>query len=718
MKKFAYLHAGLTLAVLGLVALRPIFSVNRLWQDKLAAIAPSGTPSGEVVVVGISDADIQHFGPWPWDRAVTAKLFASVAAAGPKVMAFDGFFPHRSVPQPGDSVLLRTLAEISTTTKVILPFQFSGVRNDPALDLKGLQTPVLLQTSAIQMLTDLNALKAAPLFRSEAILWGDSAYQVSSAPAGHIHSSADPEDGTYRRNLFVVRHGDDFIPSVVVSLLAAWKDASLSDVSLSPDAVRVKDLSIPLDRYGYAPLRWLGPPGTVPTVSASQVIEDPKVAEKLKGKIVVIGVTTAAALNRETGDFFRTPVADRFPGVEIWGVALENALQGTVPVSPAWLRLVEIALGLGIAGGVWFGLSRKGWGPMAQGIGAGALVGCLAILVLLDRFLAVQTALDLPLVGLVAGLGGVWAFRMPRVEAAQGASGFKPAAGVVLPAQAQATTGPDDGKKRIGKFEIVREIGRGAMGVVYDGYDEGLDRHAAIKVIAPERRMGEKPEESLERFKREARAIAALNHPSIVTIYESGEWQESHYIAMEFLRGKGLDELMVGKRFSWREIHDLGGQILAGLGYAHSLGVVHRDIKPANIMVVDDGRHAKLTDFGLARKGDASMSLTQEGTVLGTPYYMAPEQVEGKRTDAHSDQFSLGLVFFEMLAGCRAYDGEDVRSIMLKILLQPPKDLAPHLEMEVPTSVLGFMETMLEKEASKRFPTLEDALKEWNRLPV
>jgi len=711
-------HAGLTLLILAFVAFRPVLSVNRFWQDKMAAIAPAGSASGQVVVVGISDADIQHFGPWPWDRSVTAKLFQCVADAGPKVMAFDGLFPHRSVPQPGDSVLLRTLAEISKTTKVILPFQFSGVRNDPALDQQGLKSPEILQTSAFQMLTDLNGLKAAPFLRSEAVLWGDSAYQGFSAPAGHIHSSADPEDGTFRRNLFVVRHGEDFMPSVVVALLAAYKDASLSDVSLSPEAVRVKDMTIPLDRYGYAPLRWLGPAGTVPTLSASQVIEDPKVAEKLKGKIVVIGVTSAAALNRETGDFFRTPVADRFPGVEIWGVSLENALQGQVPVSPAWLRLLEILLALGIAGGVWSVLSRLGWGPVSQMIGAGALVGCLVLLVLLDRFLAVQTALDLPLLGLLTGLAGIWAFRAPKVEAMDAAVAPRPAAGLVLPGQAVAASAPSDGKERIGKFEIMKELGRGAMGVVYDGYDEGLDRHAAIKVIAPERRLGEKPEESLERFKREARAIAALNHPSIVTIYESGQWQESHYIAMEFLRGKGLDELMVGKRFSWREIHELGAQILAGLGYAHGMGVVHRDIKPANIMIVDDGRHAKLTDFGLARKGDASMSLTQEGTVLGTPYYMAPEQVEGKRTDAHSDQFSLGLVLFEMLAGCRAYDGDDVRSIMLKILLQPPKDLAPHLENDVPTSVLGILDTMLEKDATKRYPTLEDALAAWNRLPV
>ena len=703
------LHLGLTLAVLGAVAVRPLLTPNRFWQDQIAKLPATGTLTGKVVVVGISDADIARYGTWPWDRSQTAKLFAAVAACKPKVMAFDGYFPHRAIAQPGDTVFERTLATISSQTKVILPFQFEGVRNDPNLDKGVSPTPVLLRTSAYQMLTDQPALMNAPFLRSEGIFWGDSTYQTHSIPAGHIHSAADPEDGTYRRNLLVVRHGEDFFPSVVVALLAAYDDANLGEVSLSPDRVRVKNRSIPMDKYGFAPLRWVGKPGSITTIPASDLLEGkPGVAEKLNGRIVVIGVTTAAALNRETGDFFRTPVADRFPGVEIWGVALENALQGTTPISPAWLRLLEILLAVGLAGLVWMTIRRKGWGIAPQVAGGVGFLGTMALLLALDRVLSVQTALDLPLAGMLLGWAGVWAWIPAKREA-------QAAVGLVMPSQKPAV--PDDGRQRIGKFVILRELGRGAMGVVYDGIDEELDRHAAIKVISPERKVGEKPDESLERFKREARAIALLSSPYIVSIYETGEWEGSHYIAMEFLDGKGLDAILLERRLSWSEVQSLGQQMLTGLAEAHAKGVVHRDIKPANIMVVDGGTRAKITDFGLARQGDASMSLTQEGSVLGTPYYMAPEQVEGKRTDALSDQFSMGLLLFEMLAGERAYEGEDVRGIMLKILLHPPKDLAPFLGFDVPTQVLDFMDRILQKDPTQRFADLNEAAAAWSRLP-
>ena len=700
------IFVGLAVLALGAVTLRPLRPVNRFWQDRLATLPATDKPSGQVVVVAISDADISRYGTWPWDRALTAKLFRTVASGHPKVVAFDGYFPHRSIAQSGDSVLARTFHEMAAQgVKLVLPFQFSQVRNDPALDQGASEVPASLRASTYQMLVDQPGLESAPFLRGEEILSGDTLYQQSAVPSGHIHSAADPEDGTYRRNLLVVRHGEEYIPSVVVALLAAYRDANLAEVSLSPREVHVKDLAIPMDRYGFAPLRWLGGPGSLPTIAAAELLENPASAAQLQGKIVLVGVTSAAALNRETGDFFRTPVADRFPGVEIWGVALENALQKHVPVAPAWLRLLELVFAVAGAGLCWRQASRKGWGAAVQVTGLASLAVALVVLLVLDRLLCAQSAADLPLLGLLWGWGGALVFRPSRSALA-----------VPTVAPASVADALQDNARRIGKFEIVRELGRGAMGVVYDGFDRELDRHAAIKVIAAEKRLGERPEESLERFRREARAIAALNHPSIVTIYESGEWQGNHYIAMEFLRGRSLDVLLSVHRPDWPEVRDLGGQILAGLAYAHAQGVVHRDVKPANIMV--DARTAKLTDFGLARKGDASMTLTQEGTVLGTPYYMAPEQVEGKRTDARSDQFSLGLVLFEMLAGERAYDGEDMRGIMLAILLQPPKDLAPRLPPDAPTQVLDIIDRMLHKDPAERFPDLDAVTRAWHALPV
>jgi serine/threonine-protein kinase len=164
---------------------------------------------------------------------------------------------------------------------------------------------------------------------------------------------------------------------------------------------------------------------------------------------------------------------------------------------------------------------------------------------------------------------------------------------------------------------------------------------------------------------------------------------------------------------------------MEALAYAHTSGVVHRDIKPANIMVVENGRRVKLTDFGLARQTDNSATLTQEGQVLGTPFYMAPEQIDGRKTetvdgraDGRSDQFSLGVVLYEMVARRKPYEGEDVRQVMLSILLHPHPPLAPQAPEDIPPQAVEVIEKMIAKEPSDRFPTLDDTLEAWRRIPA
>jgi serine/threonine protein kinase len=225
---------------------------------------------------------------------------------------------------------------------------------------------------------------------------------------------------------------------------------------------------------------------------------------------------------------------------------------------------------------------------------------------------------------------------------------------------------------RIGRYQIVKELGRGAMGVVYQAVDPTIGRHVAIKTI----RLGEldDPDERAklrERLFREARSAGILSHPGIVTIYDMEEQGDLAFIAMEFVDGPTLDQLLSATEPVPRErLTSVLRQTAAALDYAHGKGIVHRDIKPANIMLASDGA-VKITDFGIA-KVTTSQQYTQTGTILGTPNYMSPEQVQGLAVTGRADQFSLAVIAFEMLTGDRPFTGEHLTTVVYKIVAEDP----------------------------------------------
>jgi len=223
---------------------------------------------------------------------------------------------------------------------------------------------------------------------------------------------------------------------------------------------------------------------------------------------------------------------------------------------------------------------------------------------------------------------------------------------------------------KIGRYDVDSEIGRGAMGVVYRAVDPMLERTVAIKTINMALDPGE-IEHYEKRFTIEARAAGGLNHPNIVTIYDIGRSGDLAYMAMEFLEGRELKDLIAGSELNLDRALDIAAQVADGLAYAHQHEVVHRDIKPANIMILGDGR-VKITDFGIARMRTADVR-TQTGVVLGSPRYLSPEQVLGKRSDGRADIFSLGVILYEMIAGQPPFNGIDVNSLMFQIVnFTPP----------------------------------------------
>ncbi|WP_212786869.1 serine/threonine-protein kinase [Ferrigenium kumadai] len=231
---------------------------------------------------------------------------------------------------------------------------------------------------------------------------------------------------------------------------------------------------------------------------------------------------------------------------------------------------------------------------------------------------------------------------------------------------------------QLGRYEVLGELGQGAMGIVYKAKDPLIDRVVAIKTINLGLALDEK-EEYEGRFYQEAKAAGRLSHPNIVTIYDVGKSGDVAYIAMEFLEGRELRDIMNdGGLLPVDQVLDIVAQVALGLSYAHEHDIVHRDVKPSNIMVVRDG-HVKITDFGIARMASSAVR-TQTGMVLGSPKYMSPEQVMGKAIDQRSDIFSLGVMLYEMLTGQAPFNGENVNAIMYQTLNAvpvPPNTLNP-----------------------------------------
>ncbi|MFA7062091.1 MAG: serine/threonine-protein kinase, partial [Pedobacter sp.] len=252
-----------------------------------------------------------------------------------------------------------------------------------------------------------------------------------------------------------------------------------------------------------------------------------------------------------------------------------------------------------------------------------------------------------------------------------------------------------------GRYQIIREVGRGAMGVVYEARDPNIGRVVALKVLRQDRITTEK---FVNRFLKEAKVVGRLSHPRIVTIYDVGEDQGTIYIAMEFLEGIPLSDLINNKRFDADEVIELGIKIASALEYAHQKGVVHRDIKPSNIIVSPDGQ-IKITDFGIAHIEDATATLqTQAGEIMGTPAYMSPEQVQGNPVDCRSDLFSLGIILYELSTGTRPFGGEGkgLATIFNEIMLVTPHE--PHKESPpIPKGLSKIIMKALEKEPGKRF---------------
>jgi serine/threonine-protein kinase len=259
-------------------------------------------------------------------------------------------------------------------------------------------------------------------------------------------------------------------------------------------------------------------------------------------------------------------------------------------------------------------------------------------------------------------------------------------------------------KPMLGRYQVEKELGKGAMGVVYLGKDPKIGRVVAIKTMALSQEFeADELQDVKQRFFREAETAGRLNHPNIVTIYDAGEEHDLAYIAMEFLKGKDLvTQTKPPSLLPLPTTLSIVARVAEALAYAHAQNVVHRDIKPANIMYDPQSDSVKVTDFGIARITDSSK--TKTGMVLGTPSYMSPEQLTGKKIDGQSDLFSLGVTLYQLACGSLPFQGDSMTQLMFKIASEPPIDILT-LNPALPECLVEIINRALAKNLAERYKT-------------
>jgi eukaryotic-like serine/threonine-protein kinase len=261
--------------------------------------------------------------------------------------------------------------------------------------------------------------------------------------------------------------------------------------------------------------------------------------------------------------------------------------------------------------------------------------------------------------------------------------------------------------KKLGRYDLVRVLGKGAMGVVYEGRDPNLERRVAIKTVKVENLSEEAAAEYEHRFRTEARSAARLQHPNIVSVYDSDRDGDIAFLVMEYIQGDDLKHhLDKGARYSLEQVLKMVRDLLSALDYAHKQGIVHRDIKPANLLIEPGGR-VKLTDFGVARIQDSGEATRTQGSMVGTLKYMAPEQVQGQKIDSRADLFSVGVVLYQLLTDKRPFDGDNDFSIIHQIIGHNPPPPSS-FNSRLPSAIDAVVARALAKDREQRFGSARD----------
>lgn len=643
------------------------------------------SPGERIVIVALDDASLQRFGAWPWPRARLAELVQRIATADAALIMCDFILHDKPEDSTGTVALaqaMRNTRDANGRSRVVLPYYFSDFNQPAATPRAALPAPIaasaLILFDAPQELARLPIPSATQLFHSTTSLL------EASLPSGHINILSEGE--TVRWENHLMRYGEAYLPSLPLQVALLAQHLTRGEVRVQVGkGIQAGKNFLPLAAQGRSLINFYGGEGTFPLLSATEVFAR-EVKTFLSNKIVFVGVTAAG-----TQDLLRTPTSARLPGVEKLATVTANILREETLLRTGGMLAFELALMALLAVlAFWAGMKL----PKSY---AGVALFGIALLLWVAAFGAfASNDLWFKPVGLLLCLGGVGSVSLALRTRTKSRAAFSD----LEATQAEALP------RAIGPYEIVREIGAGAMGKIYEGRDPTINRRVAIKIIRPLVGLSSSSNERMrQRFLREAQATGALNHPNIVTVYQAGEDGPYSYIAMEYLEGKTFEEVIEREApLALERVMKLLAPICEALAYAHERGVVHRDIKPANLMLTREGV-VKLMDFGIAHI--FSSSLTQEGALLGTPNYMSPEQIRGEKIDGRSDIFALGVVAYEMATRQRPFVGENMAAISHRIAsgaVIPPSELNAHLPEEFDATLAR----ALQKDRAARYASARD----------
>ncbi|MCP4669209.1 MAG: CHASE2 domain-containing protein [Deltaproteobacteria bacterium] len=704
--------------------------------DFRARIAAPDKRNPHIELVAITEEDLSKLGRFPWPRNILAQGIGNLALAGAKVIA-----PIIPFPEPEESAGLKAVSRlkelygasglgrggaglafykemskaltnldndaklykaIKKAGNVVLPVYFDtwGKGSDAKIPdfvarhalkrVKGVD-----RESGRYHLIQIPRLK--PLLPS---------FAEAASGIGHLNLFPD-RDGYIRHQTHVVLYQKDtFLPSLALTIVRLFMGIKAEDVSvvlgegISLKAGPSSNTRIPVSNPRMMTLiNWSrGPDAAFHQTPFAKVYRNQFKTSLFRDKIVIIGPTAPGI-----GDRWMTPLSRNLPGVEIIANSVANILNQTFISRPLWIPLVELAAL------VLFGLFlsfvlpwlRAGTGAVSTAV---LLIGYGAFGIFLFYSSGIWLKMAPPLLLLILGYLLVIFKRFLLTEKRKGK--VEPA--MIFGTRARGYPGDmgadlfdTETRPTLGRYEVTDELGRGAMGVVFKGEDPEIRRTVAIKTIS----LSDFDEQNViaikDRFLREVESAGLLTHPNIVTVYDCGAAHNLIYIAMEYLDGENLERYTKpGVLLPLRETLRIAVYVAEALEYAHGNDIVHRDIKPANIMRLKGTKEIKVTDFGIARI--MSSFQTKTSVVPGTPSYMSPEQVAGKKVDGRSDIFSLGVVLFVLLTGRKPFRGKDITSLMFNIVKEShpsPRDV----NSNVPRVVERIINKALEKDMEKRY---------------
>jgi serine/threonine-protein kinase len=727
--------------------------IEQFLQDQMFLLRGDKKVPEDIVIVGIDDRTLESMGDWPWHRNKTSRLIDAIAAQDPRTILVNlTFDPNDYQRMAGYSDTLA--ASIAKSGKTVLGYYYS--QTEPPVPGKPL--PEGLSNSAYRNFENPREFSRYPPPAAFSLLPPSKTLANSASGIGFFNVQAD-RDRIIRWQPLIVGYRGEFYPSVHIAAAVSFMGADREEISVEVGkAIYIGGREIPVDGSGKLKINFNGPEKSFRYYSAVDIVDKMVSPRELTGKLVLVGYTAFAST-----DIYSTPVSRKIPGVELTANVIENIVHGNflkgisnqIPINIAVIvaiglfgafvlpkisflnRIAVLVLFLIILANLSYVLFTA-FNISFKFLYPGLEIGILLLVTPLmnvkndsadeveedddddvdyERLLS-SSSLAIPTQAVVNQTVGQQQYvetvssksgTLASAAAGSGtiATGVDISATGTMPLATESTAATGATMDHFGRYKLIEVLGKGAMGMVYKGLDPAIDRLVALKTIRLDQIID--PDESnelRERLEREAKAAGKLSHHNIVTIYDVGEESAVQYIAMEYLQGSTLEELLIsGINWDYKTLSNVMIQVCDALDYAHENRVVHRDVKPANIMIME-GSKVKVMDFGIARL-DTSASMTQTGTALGTPNYISPEQLKGQPVDRRSDIFSVGVVFYELLTGEKPFKGDTLSALIYSILHTNPP-MPSEVNLDVPRIFDKIIAKALVKDPDLRFQTARD----------